>query len=112
MTVDGPQLSLLLPHSAAGVGPESGVSGTRPATDGTGAVPDGSFAATLAHALSGTNADLNAASAAGEEFAAGARDDIHGTMLALSKADIELRFASNVRNKVVDAFYELWRMQI
>ncbi len=33
-------------------------------------------------------------------------------MLALSKADIELRLVGNIRNKVVDAFYELWRMQI
>jgi len=110
MIVDGPQLSLLLPHTADAVGPESGVSGVGGAAPS--GVPDGTFAATLEHALAGTNADLNAAGTAGEEFARGARDDIHGTMLALSKADIELRFASNVRNKVVDAFYELWRMQI
>ena len=45
-------------------------------------------------------------------FASGARDDIHGTMLALGKADIELRFVGAVRNKVIDAFYELWRMQL
>ena len=52
------------------------------------------------------------ASHAAQEFAAGTRDDIHGTMIALSKADIEFRLASNVRNKIVDAFYELWRMQV
>jgi flagellar hook-basal body complex protein FliE len=45
-------------------------------------------------------------------FAAGARDDIHGTMLALGKADVELKFVGAVRNKVIDAFYELWRMQL
>jgi flagellar hook-basal body complex protein FliE len=58
------------------------------------------------------NERLNAAQAVGEAFAAGARDDIHGTMLALSEAEIQLKFAGNVRNKIVDAFYELWRMQI
>ncbi len=47
-----------------------------------------------------------------ESFAAGTRDDIHGTMIALSKADVELRFVGAVRNKVIDAFYELWRMQL
>ena len=26
--------------------------------------------------------------------------------------DIELRMVGNIRNRVVDAFYELWRMQI
>jgi flagellar hook-basal body complex protein FliE len=45
-------------------------------------------------------------------FAAGVRDDIHGTMLALGRADVELRFVGAVRNKVIDAFYELWRMQL
>lgn len=58
------------------------------------------------------NGRIQEAQAAGEAFAAGARDDIHGTMLALSKADIELRMVGNVRNRVVDAFYEIWRMQI
>ena len=38
--------------------------------------------------------------------------DANGTMLALSQADIELRLVGNIRNKVTDAFYELWRMQI
>jgi flagellar hook-basal body complex protein FliE len=47
-----------------------------------------------------------------QSFAAGARDDIHGTMIALSKASIEMKFLGSVRNKVTDAFYELWRMQI
>ncbi|HEY8945031.1 MAG TPA: flagellar hook-basal body complex protein FliE, partial [Polyangiaceae bacterium] len=59
-----------------------------------------------------TNDRIHEAQAAGDAFAAGERDDIHGTMLALSKADIELRLLGNVRNRVVDAFYELWRMQI
>ena len=60
---------------------------------------------------SANRAALEAQSAAAA-FANGARDDIHGTMLALSKADIELRFLGTARNKVIDAFYELWRMQI
>jgi flagellar hook-basal body complex protein FliE len=58
------------------------------------------------------NQSLKSAEQAGAAFAAGAKDDIHGTMLELSKADIELRFVGNVRNRVIDAFYELWRMQI
>jgi flagellar hook-basal body complex protein FliE len=61
-----------------------------------------------------TNANTSAKFADGmsEAFAAGVRDDIHGTMIALSKADIEMKFLGSVRNKVIDAFYELWRMQI
>ncbi len=74
--------------------------------------PDLGFAHVLESVIAPVNEKAIAASRAAEEFAAGKRDDIHGTMLALSEADIELKFAGNVRNKIVDAFYEIWRMNI
>jgi flagellar hook-basal body complex protein FliE len=70
------------------------------------------FGDMLATAAATANQKINQGQAAGEAFAAGATDDIHGTMLALSQADIELKLVGSVRNKVIDAFYELWRMQI
>ncbi|MFO7178186.1 MAG: flagellar hook-basal body complex protein FliE [Pseudomonadota bacterium] len=70
------------------------------------------FGELLESAIASANQSALAASAAATEFAAGQRDDIHGTMLAVSKADIELHLLGSVRNKVIDAFYELWRMQI
>ena len=70
------------------------------------------FSEMLASAAASANVQINQAQAAGEAFAAGTNDDIHGTMLALSQADIELKLVGSVRNKVIDAFYELWRMQI
>jgi flagellar hook-basal body complex protein FliE len=70
------------------------------------------FGRMLETAASTANQKINQGQAAGEAFAAGSTDDIHGTMLALSQADIELKLVGSVRNKVIDAFYELWRMQI
>jgi flagellar hook-basal body complex protein FliE len=70
------------------------------------------FGEMLASVAAAANQRLNHAEAMGEAFAAGVSDDIHGTMLALSEADIQLKLAGSVRNKVIDAFYELWRMQI
>jgi flagellar hook-basal body complex protein FliE len=70
------------------------------------------FGQMLESAAATANQRINQGQAAGEAFAAGATDDIHGTMLALSQADIELKLVGSVRNKVIDAFYELWRMQI
>jgi flagellar hook-basal body complex protein FliE len=70
------------------------------------------FADVLEGAIASANLRYQQAATMGEAFAAGARDDIHGTMLALSKADIELRMIGSARNKVIDAFYELWRMQV
>jgi len=72
----------------------------------------GQFSNMLEGMVASANQSANYAQGVSEAFAAGARDDIHGTMIAMSKADIELRLVSNVRNKVIDAFYELWRMQI
>jgi len=79
---------------------------TEGATEGT------SFEDVMGQAILNTNQRIHAATEAGQAFAAGKTDDIHGTMLALSEADISLRFVGNVKNKVVDAFYELWRMSI
>ncbi|MBI3206286.1 MAG: flagellar hook-basal body complex protein FliE [Myxococcales bacterium] len=101
--IDASTLQLLRPHQA--IGPE--VKPLREAPE-----PEGTFGPLLDGAIRRVNDAGHAGSRAGEAFAAGAVDDIHGTMLALSKADIELRYAGAVRNKVIDAFYELWRMQI
>ena len=95
-------LSLSIPEQLTGIGEG------RSASEPQGA----DFGEVLAEALSSANQSANTASHAAHEFSAGRRDDIHGTMLALSKADIELHLVGTVRNKVMDAFYELWRMQI
>jgi flagellar hook-basal body complex protein FliE len=97
-----PQLPLVLPQTEA-----TPALGSQVAGEG-GEI----FSEMLAAAAVSANQRIQHAQAAGEAFAAGVNDDIHGTMLALSKADIELKVVGSVRNKVIDAFYELWRMQI
>jgi flagellar hook-basal body complex protein FliE len=52
------------------------------------------------------------ANAQAADLAAGRVDDIHGTMIEVQKAGIEMKLVGNIRNKVVDAFYELWRMSV
>lgn len=47
-----------------------------------------------------------------QDLAEGRSDDIHGTMIEMTKAGIETRLVVNAKNKIVDAFYELWRMNI
>lgn len=77
-------------------------------------VHDGSpsLGAVVGESIASVNNHANFAGELAKAFAAGVRDDIHGTMIAAGKADIELRVVGAVRNKVIDAFYELWRMQI
>ena len=38
--------------------------------------------------------------------------DIHGTMIALEKADISMRLMLQIRNKLVSAYEEVMRMQV
>jgi flagellar hook-basal body complex protein FliE len=101
--LEGAGIGLLQPHAlydAQRVQPKPDVEDANP------------FGAVLETALAKTNDGLRAAEQAGEAFAAGQVDDIHGTMLAMSQADIQLRMLGSMRNRVVDAFYELWRMQV
>jgi len=70
------------------------------------------FADFLSDAVASANTHNMNAVKASEAFAAGARDDIHGTMIAVKEADIELKLVANVRNKLVDAFNDLWRLNV
>jgi flagellar hook-basal body complex protein FliE len=45
-------------------------------------------------------------------FAAGLSDDIHGTMIAAKEAEISTKLVGSIRSKLLDAFHELWRMNV
>lgn len=46
------------------------------------------------------------------DFAAGKTDNIHEVMIAAQKADIAIQFTLQIRNKILDAYNEIMRMQI
>jgi flagellar hook-basal body complex protein FliE len=74
--------------------------------------PGASFAAALGDALHAHSLRAGSASELASSFAAGATEDIHGTMIAVKQVEIELHLIANVRRKVLDAFNELWRMNV
>jgi flagellar hook-basal body complex protein FliE len=47
-----------------------------------------------------------------EDFIAGRTDNIHSVMIAGEKATVALQFVMEVRNKVLDAYQEIMRMQV
>jgi len=47
-----------------------------------------------------------------EDFIAGRTDSIHSVLIAAEKASISLELIVEVRNKVLDAYSEIMRMQI
>jgi flagellar hook-basal body complex protein FliE len=89
-----------------------------PAAAGTAAgIPSstgvsGSFIDSLGEALGGLNAQLNSADAAMTSFAAGGSADLHSVMLELQQASIGLKAGIAVRDKLLEAYQELMRLQI
>ena len=47
-----------------------------------------------------------------EKLASGQDIDIHGTMIALQEADITLRFAASVRDKLLQGYQRIMQLQI
>ena len=91
-----------------GVGPSKGISnpGETNGTDGP------SFADTLAQSLDKVNTLQKKADVAIQDFITGDTQNIHETMLAVGKADLAFRLTMQVRNKMVEAYQEVMRMQV
>ena len=49
---------------------------------------------------------------ASKELSTGGPTTLHDTMLALEKAELSLRLMMQVRNKIVEAYQEVLRMQV
>lgn len=73
---------------------------------------DASFGDVLAGAVKEASRLDHAASAKAEALAAGTIDDLHGTMIASKEAEISIHLVGSIRNKLLDAFHELWRTGI
>ena len=71
-----------------------------------------SFAETLSQSLEKVNDLQKEADKAITEFVSGETGNIHETMIALNKADTAFRLTMQVRNKIVEAYNEVLRMQV
>ncbi len=47
-----------------------------------------------------------------QKLAAGETENIHDTMIALKKAELSFKMMMQVRNKIVQAYQEVMRMQV
>lgn len=73
--------------------------------------PGGSFTEALGQALGQVEA-LQQAGDAQAAAAANGQGNLHEVALALEKADISMRVATKVRNKLVEAYQEVMRMPV
>ncbi|BCA79105.1 flagellar hook-basal body complex protein FliE [Desulfuromonas sp. AOP6] len=82
------------------------------ATSATKAEPVGGFAQTLKEVLDQTNQSQLNADKAVERLHTGEAQSLHEVMISLEEADISMRLMVQMRNKVVEAYQEIMRMQV
>jgi flagellar hook-basal body complex protein FliE len=71
-----------------------------------------SFADTLTESLQKVNQLQQDADQAIENLVTGKSENIHDAMIALNKADMAFRMTMQMRNKIVEAYQEVLRMQV
>lgn len=70
------------------------------------------FEGVLDGLLTQASEQQHVAAAQSEAVARGTLDDLHGTMIAVKEAEISLKLVGSVRNKLVEAFQEIWRTNV
>lgn len=82
-----------------------------PSSSSTSAT-DKTFAATLKDAVNDVNQLQKASDKQIQDLATGRTDNVADVMIATEKADIALRVMVQVRNKILDAYNEIMKMQV
>ncbi len=85
--------------------PDSHISGSE-------AGREGSFSSVLQGALGGVNHLIQESDKASENLAIGKSSNLHDAMIAFSKAETAFKFVMQLRNKALDAYHEVMRMQV
>ena len=76
------------------------------------AAPGSQFIELLRAEVNRVNSTHASADRQVEDLVVGRSSDIHGTMIALTKADMSFRLMTQVRNKALEAYQEIMRMNL
>ena len=83
-----------------------------PEVSGPNAQPTGEFQDILSGSIDRLESLNRDASTAVQKFLTGENDELHTVVLATQKAQLAFELGLQVRNKVVDAYQEIMKMQI
>ncbi len=92
----------------------AGISGDPGGLAGVGATATSGqgFVDTLGSAFNQLNTQITGADAAMADFAAGGSSDLHTVMLQMQEASIGLQVGIQVRDKLLEAYQEIMRLQL
>ncbi|PKM80892.1 MAG: flagellar hook-basal body complex protein FliE [Firmicutes bacterium HGW-Firmicutes-14] len=79
---------------------------------GTGKEQKTGFADLLKGAINEVNALQNESQEAKVQLVTGEAEDLHQVMIAAEKANLAFQMTVQIRNKVVEAYQEIMRMQV
>jgi len=99
-------ISPIQPVSIQPIGPIE-IGGPAPSSAG-----GSEFHSVLENAIGTVENARNNANQSVQNFLSGEGDDLHSTVLAVQRADLEFDMLMQVRNKVISAYQEIMRMQM
>jgi flagellar hook-basal body complex protein FliE len=102
---------MLTPISAPGLGVDLQIPKLDDAAPAQGAAKGG-FGGMLGQALQNLDTSLQQSSAQSQALATGQATDVTAVVNDVEKASLELQMATQFRNKAVDAYNDIFRMQI
>jgi|SRR5579884_1875618 len=98
---------MITPVAASSIPPIEPVS-----AGGSASAPSTDFRTVLSSAIGQVESANASANAAVQGFLSGENQELHSTILATERSELEFNVFMQVRNKVVSAYQEIMRMQV
>jgi flagellar hook-basal body complex protein FliE len=92
--------------------PPTGIAGIDIQPSGKTPGSGGGFASALSDAMGGVNQGQQASNTTIDQFLSGEGQEVHQVALATQRAELAFELFLQVRNKVVQAYQEVMRMQM
>jgi flagellar hook-basal body complex protein FliE len=107
-----PLIMKLLSSADFKVGDAGGAGGVAAGPGEAGGAAGGGFGKMLEGAIGKLDGSLGNAATASQQLATGQAQDISQVAMTVQRSMLELQLAAQIRNKAVEAYQDLYRMQI
>ena len=78
----------------------------------SGSTPDAPFSQLITKLISDANGQQLQSNQMLEEFATGKVDSVHDVVLSVAKADLSFRMILEIRNRLIENYQDIMRMQM
>lgn len=107
-----PVMMKLLSSAEFKVGGTGGAGGVDAGVGEAGGATGGGFGKLLEGAIGKLDGSLGNAATASQQLATGQAQDVSQVAMTVERSMLELQLAAQIRNKAVDAYQDIYRMQL